>query len=66
VLTVEFRPPLRWFGGENINEQDQNDKFLGRPKIDFQVGFAQLNTNKANAGFHQWQVGPMIKTGWDF
>jgi hypothetical protein len=66
VLTIEFVPPSSWFKGVNEHDQDASRKALGKPVIDFQLAFAQDSSNQAAHSFHQWSIGPMLKTGWKF
>lgn len=66
VLTVEFLPPLGWFSGMNELERDQRRTSLGRPRVDFQLAFGNDTANIPAKGFHQWTVGPSLKTSWKF
>lgn len=66
ILTIEFIPPSSWFRGVNEHDQEASRKTLGKPVIDFQLAFAQDNSNQAANSFHQWSIGPMLKTGWKF
>ena len=60
ILTLEFIPPATWFKGE------PNQLLFGQPVIDFQLSFARLNSNKDDASYRQWALGPSIKTTWNF
>ncbi len=66
IVTVEFLPPLRWFDGTNNLERDNRRTSLGRPRIEFQLAFTNGNSNVSGKGFHQWVVGPSLKTSWKF
>jgi hypothetical protein len=66
ILTIEFVPPGIWFKGVNEDDREASRKSLGKPVIDFQVAFARDSSNQLGNSFHQWSIGPMLKTAWKF
>ena len=66
ILTIEFVPPGRWFKGVNEDAREASRKSLGQPVIDFQVAFTRDSANQPGISYHQWSIGPLLKTAWKF
>ena len=60
ALTVEYKLPPEWFGGQDVAER------LGAPALDFQVSHNRVSSNAAGRGYSQWTVGPVLKSSWKF
>jgi hypothetical protein len=72
IATVAFKPPASWFGStDQVDSSGQTPgqrrwAELGAPEIDFQLSFAQQDSNKRGATFHQLSVGPGLSAVWQF
>jgi len=57
---VEYVIPADWLGGAD------RARWQGNPAIDFVAGWEKNWSNISAAGYSQWRVGLVLKTGWRF
>jgi hypothetical protein len=60
IATLEYIIPEEWFGPL------RNAQLLGRPTLDFQVGYEKNWSNVPGGTYDGWAVGAILKTGWAF
>jgi hypothetical protein len=58
VFTASWTLPEKWFG--------RVSKIVGKPELDFQSAYTDQISTVAKNSYHQWVVGPILKTGWSF
>jgi hypothetical protein len=62
VLTLEFTPPEGW-----LPPQDSRlGRAIGAPVLNLQVYLTRQTSSAADGRFHQWGLGPVLRTGWEF
>jgi hypothetical protein len=62
VLTMEFTLPEGW-----LPPQDSRlGRGIGAPALDLQVFLTRQTSSAADGRFHQWGMGPVLRTAWKF
>ena len=62
VLTVEFTPTEGWLPPPD----SRPGRAIGAPALDLQVYLTRQTSSAADGRFHQWGLGPVLRTAWKF
>ena len=62
IVTVEYQVPEDWLPPQG----SRLGRALGAPVLDLQVYLTRQASSLAEARFHQWGAGPILRTAWKF
>jgi hypothetical protein len=63
TVTFAWPIPQDWFGSDLVASGKRQGQY-GKPEIDFQVSYGEMNsTNRSHSG-HQWTIGPTFRASW--
>jgi hypothetical protein len=62
VLTVEFTLPEGWLPPQ----ESRLGRAVGAPALDLQIFLTRQTSTEADGRFHQWGLGPVLRTAWKF